>query len=112
MHSERTASSLTWKALQRLDKTTTTRAFCGRSARPLHSRAMYTGSTLQFSSLGRMQAPEPAPVAPRVQPAPARPAAMTPFVEIPLDPNFRDPVRLTIAAQPDEHFAAYFNGRT
>ncbi len=37
---------------------------------------------------------------------------MTPFVEIPLDPNWRDLVRTTIAAQPEEHFRLYFNGRT
>jgi hypothetical protein len=37
---------------------------------------------------------------------------MTPFVEIPLDPGWRDVVRTTIAAQPDEHFQLYFEGRT
>jgi hypothetical protein len=36
---------------------------------------------------------------------------MTPFVEIPIDPDFRDRVRMTIASQPEEHFRAYFDGR-
>lgn len=37
---------------------------------------------------------------------------MTPFVEIPVDPNWRNMVRSTIAAQPDAHFQNYFGGRT
>src|SRR3954470_19455572 len=68
---------------------------------------MFTGSTLEFQPLVRVQVAPPASAA-----APAKPSAMTPFVEIPIDPDFRDRVRMTIAAQPEEHFKAYFNGRT
>jgi hypothetical protein len=65
---------------------------------------MYTASTFQFESLGRLQVPE--------RPAPAGGAtAMTPFAEVPLDPTWRDRVRVTIATQPDDHFRPYFNGR-
>lgn len=36
---------------------------------------------------------------------------MTPFVEVPLDPNWPDLVRATLASQPDEYFRNDFQGR-
>jgi hypothetical protein len=66
---------------------------------------MYTGSTLQL---------QPLDLTPTVQQASpiGAPPPMTPFVEIPLDPAWREMVRATIAAQPEEQVRLYFNGRT
>lgn len=36
---------------------------------------------------------------------------MTPFIEIPPDPNWPNIVRMTIASQPDEYYRRFFCGR-
>jgi hypothetical protein len=36
---------------------------------------------------------------------------MTPFVEVPLDPNWPDSIRATVASQSEEFFLRFFNGR-
>jgi hypothetical protein len=36
---------------------------------------------------------------------------MTPLVEVPVDPNFSEVLRMTFAAQPDDYFRPFFDGR-